>query len=136
MTVKKFFQIPAVQFVVHIIIISGLIVNIIQFYKIWHEKARIQKTSTELSIINNIAEDLRHPDNYLSSDFYKEKYAKEEMNMRKNGENILDTSQFEGTTIGQRASYTPLNDGEEKTNIEKWIDCFFGQDRLKYITPQ
>jgi len=133
MELKTFFKIPAVQFAINSVILVSLVLNVIQFYHTWEETARIDALNKQLSAIQNANEDLKNPDNYLASEFYKERYAKQDLNMRKDGENILDTSYFEGATSDQKQSYTPKEAGTQQSNPQKWWNCFFASDRNKCV---
>lgn len=132
MKIRSFFQTPAVILALHVLILLGFALNIVQCYKIWQEQAKIEKSDEELSLVKSLLQDFNNPDNYLSSDIFKEIYAKQNMNNKVNGESVMDTSAFEGAS-NQNSSYIPQSESEQKTNVEKWTECFFGEDRNKCV---
>lgn len=133
MSLSKFFKLPIVQFSIHIMIVFGFALNIHQLYKIWGEDARIQQAEEDLLIIKNRNNDYKNSGSYLYSDYYRDKYAKQQSNLKKDGEMIIDTSSFEGADSENNFTYIPKETEERKTKVEKWMDCFFSSTRDKCI---
>jgi hypothetical protein len=124
MNLNEFLTNPIVKITIHVVIILGLTINIFHLYSTWQLKTTIEQRKTELS---NIEEKLNQR-NYYESDLYKEKYIKER-SFKKRGEEVIDTSSLEDSGDIIKPSYIPDPRSEEKSNVEKWINCFFGEDR-------
>jgi len=123
---STFFQIPLIRFAVHLIIIVGFTLNMVQFYRVWQVNVAIEQQKTTLEIWN----DLTTHEAYLRSNLYAEKYSKDK-NYRKIGEEVIDTSSIEEIyrPSQEEIIYAPASLVNQKSNLEKWWECFFGNNR-------
>jgi len=123
---RTFFQIPLVRLGVHVVIVVGFVLNIAQLYRAWEVRVAIAQQRTVLEIWN----DLDTHEAYLRSDLYEEKYRKDK-NYSNLGEEVVDTSSIEDVyRPGENEfQYAPSSSVQEKSNLEKWYECFFGVNR-------
>ena len=127
MTLYTFFQIPLVKLGVHILIVAGLTINIWQFYIIWDIDQKIAKESKQLEILSQQTNDARNQKDYFSSDLYKEKYSKQDLNVKKKGEEVIDTSLLENVNDKSGSLYIPPASSSNNNNVQKWIIYLFGE---------
>lgn len=127
MTLYTFFQIPLVKLGVHILIVAGLTINIWQFYRIWDIDQKIAKESKQLEILSQQTNDARNQKDYFSSDLYKEKYSKQDLNVKKKGEEVIDTSLLENVNDKSGSLYIPPASSSNNNNVQKWIIYLFGE---------
>ncbi len=127
MTLQNFFRIPAVKLTVHILIVAGLVTNIWQFYRIWDINKKIESENRQLQILQQQTNDARNQKDYFSSDLYKEKYSKQDLNFKKKGEEVIDTSLLENVNDSSGNSYIPSASANNNSNVEKWLIYLFGE---------
>ncbi len=128
MTLKDIFANEYVIFTVHVLLVSGVFLNITQLYRQYNIQKEFEKEKTVLSILTQDRKDLEDRKNYFGSPLYKEKYSKE-IGYKSKGEQVLDTSQIEKSTSNEPTNFVPDQTKTYKNNWEKWWDVFF-------ITPQ
>ena len=58
--------------------------------------------------------------NYLNTDEYKEKAAREKLNLKKEGEQVVALPKDSEFELSQQSNSEPV------TNRQKWFDYFFG----------
>ena len=126
MSIQQFFRIPMVKLVVHVLIIAGLVANVWQFYRIWDINKKIDIESKQLQILKQQTNDARNQKDYFSSDLYKEKYSKQDLNLKKKGEEAIDTSLLENVNDSSGNNYVPAPSSTAGSNIEKWMFYLFG----------
>jgi hypothetical protein len=127
MTLQNFFKIPAVKLAVHILIIAGLVANIWQFYRIWEINQKIESENRQLQILQQQTNDARNQKDYFSSDLYKEKYSKQDLNFKKKGEEVIDTSLLENVNDTSGSTYIPTANLDNNSNVQKWLNYLFGE---------
>jgi len=123
---STFFQIPLVRLAIHVIIIAGFVLNIYQFYRVWEVQVATNQSRTILETWS----DLDTQEAYLQSPLYKEKFSKDK-NYSKRGEEVIDTSAVEDGTKPQPNEFIYASSSAvgQKSNVEKWWECFFGKNR-------
>jgi hypothetical protein len=128
MTLKAFFQIPLVKFIVHVLLVVGVGLNIFHFYRVWDMQQKIEAERRQLSILRQENSDARNQRDYYASDLYKEKFAKEQ-NFKMRGEEVIDTSVLDSTGETKSNNYIPKNLNQNKSNVQKWWEYFFAQKK-------
>lgn len=119
----RFLELPIFKFGVHLFLLLSLFLSIYQYYETWILGVNISKEQTKIAIIQENLDNLRSPNNYLSSDIYKTKLSRD-LNLIQQGEEVIDTSGIE--SVEQLpTNYIPPAKIDRKTNTEKWWDCFF-----------
>jgi cell division protein FtsL len=124
----KFFQIPLVKLVTHIVLVSGLVINIYNLYSWYRVGSNVEQNQKILSALTQQNSEAKSDLGYYSSSIYKEKYAKSSGYKNQN-EDVVDTSLAE-TNDYKTASYTPVKSEKSLSNPEKWFICFFGNTEL------
>jgi hypothetical protein len=126
MTLKFFFAQPAVIFGVHVLLVTGVILNIFQFYRQYNIQKDFEKQKSVLAFLTQEIKDAESLKDYSSSPLYKEKYAKD-IGYKTKGETVIDTSQIEKAqdVSNTPSDYKPVKIEQEKKNWEKWWDIFF-----------
>jgi len=127
MTLRTFFQIPIVKLTIHILIVAGLAANIWQFYRVWDINQKIDKENKQLEILKQQTNDARNQKDYFNSDLYKEKYSKQDLNFKKKGEEVIDTSLLENVNDNSGSTYIPSSSNNSNSNLQKWIEFLFGE---------
>jgi hypothetical protein len=128
LTLKDIFANEYVIFMVHVLLVTGVFLNISQLYRQYNIVKEFDKEKTVLSILTQDRKDLEDRKNYFGSELYKEKFGKE-VGYKSKGEQVIDTSQIEKSTSNEPTNYIPDESKVYKSNWEKWWDVFF-------ITPQ
>jgi hypothetical protein len=126
MTLKTFFAQPISIFVVHVLLVTGVMLNIFQFYRQYNIQKDFDKQKSVLAFLTQEIKDAESLKDYSSSPLYKEKYAKD-IGYKTKGETVIDTSQIEKSqdVSSTPSDYKPAKTTQEKKNWEKWWDVFF-----------
>jgi hypothetical protein len=129
MTMKDFFAQPTVIFGVHVLLVTGVMLNIFQFYRQYNIQKDFEKQKSVLAFLTQEIKDAESLKDYSSSTLYREKYAKE-IGYKTKGEVVIDTSQIEKSEdiSSTPSDYKPIKTVQEKKNWEKWWDIFFLPD--------
>lgn len=107
---------------------TGIILNIYNFYSIFRLENAFENEKKSLALITRENTDAKNQRDYFSSDLYKEKYIKEQ-NFRKKDEEVIDTSILE-TIDTKNPNYVPEVKTDTSNNIDKWWKCFFGENNV------
>ena len=124
--VKNFFQIPLVRFGVHVVLLSGLILIVTQYWKNYQEKQEIQRLldyNMSLASANSL---LKIQKDYFESNIYAEKSAKE-AEWKNRGEIVVNTGRIEPAQPEKANDYIPDEQKiTEDNNPKKWFQFLFG----------
>ena len=97
-------------------------------YKQWKNQQAIEKEKQNLTLeaetFNKKNQDLSNSLTYLTSESYKEKIARIQLNMKKDGEIAYSFSQA-NTSIPDTLPSTPIQTG---SNFQKWWVYFFSNN--------
>jgi ABC-type bacteriocin/lantibiotic exporter with double-glycine peptidase domain len=126
MTLKTFFAQPVVIFGVHVLLVTGVMLNIFQFYRQYTIQKDYEKQKSVLAFLTQEIKDAETQKDYTSSQLYKEKFAKES-GYKVKGETVIDTSKIEAanSVSSTPSQYKPSVTIQEKKNWEKWWEMFF-----------
>jgi cell division protein FtsL len=120
----KFFQIPLVKLVTHVVLVVGLVVNVYNLYSWYRVGSKVDQNQKILSALTQQNSESKSDLGYYSSSIYKEKYAKSSGYKNQN-EDVVDTSLAE-TNDFKVVNYIPTKNQRTTSNPEKWFICFFG----------
>jgi hypothetical protein len=124
MTIKDFFTIPSVRFGVHVLLVTGLMLNVYQFYRISSVQKDIDSGQSLLNQLKDENKDASGTEGYFNSPLYQDKYNKQE-SYTSNGELVLDTSTAESNNTTVKSDFQVVQTKTEKKNWEKWNAFFF-----------
>jgi hypothetical protein len=124
MTIKEFFSKEYAIFGIHVLLVTGVMLNIFQFYRQYTIRQQFSKEQGYISVLLQEKRDTEQRKGYISSDLYKEKFAKES-NYKTKGEQVIDTSNIEENTSSEPSEYKPTEQTTNKKNWEKWWEIFF-----------
>jgi cell division protein FtsB len=118
MSAKKIFS---SKFVLAIIILFLLFVTDLK-YKQWRNQQAIdrqrQDIVDQINLYTQKNNDLNQSMSYLNSTSFKEKVAREQLNLKKDGELAYTFTQSAATTTQAVAAV------DNRSNFEKWVDYF------------
>ena len=123
MTLKTFVKLPIVRLGVHVILVVGIMLNIVQFFRIARAQQVVAEKELALTVLEDINSESQSQKGYYTSDLYEEIYAKEKQ-YRVRGEQVLDTQNLEGESDAREGEYLPDESSlePEKSNPRKWLE--------------
>ena len=122
MTLKTFVKLPVVRLVIHVVLVVGILLNILQFFRIARAQQVVAEKQLALTVLEDINSENRSQKGYYTSDLYEEIYAKEKQ-YKVRDEQVLDTQNLEGENDVREGEYLPDLEGGIKTepNYVKWF---------------
>ena len=122
MTLKTFVKLPVVRLGVHLILLLGILLNIVQFFRIARAQQVVAEKELALTVLEDVNSENRSQKGYYTSDLYEEIYAKEKQ-YKVRDEQVLDTQNLEGENDAREGEYLPdLEAGaDEEANYVKWF---------------
>lgn len=124
MTIKTFIRLPAVRLGIHVILLSGIAFNVVQFFRISALNQSVEKEQLVLQLLEDRNTEARNSKDYYSSKIFEEVYAKEKQYQVRD-ERVLDTAGVEGDNNTVEAEYIPQEvEKESDKNYLKWFNFF------------
>ncbi|NJS41014.1 hypothetical protein HC766_01320 [Candidatus Gracilibacteria bacterium] len=107
-------------------LLLGVFVNIYQLYRLDRIEKEVSTKEFNLNTLRQQNEDSRNQKDYLNSDIFKEKFAKEE-GFKKRGEEVIDTTLIESQD-SESSSYIPVEVESQKTKPILWWEFLFSNE--------
>jgi hypothetical protein len=124
MTIKTFIRLPYVRLGIHVILLSGIAFNIIQFFRISTLHKSVEKEKLVLQLLEDRNTEANNKKDFYSSKLYEEVFAKEKLYQIRD-ERMLDTSGVEGDNETVQAEYIPNEVVQiPEKNYLKWFNYF------------
>lgn len=122
MTLKTFVKLPVVRLGVHLILLLGILLNIVQFFRIARAQQVVAEKELALTVLEDVNSENRSQKGYYTSDLYEEIYAKEKQ-YKVRDEQVLDTQNLEGENDAREGEYLPDLEARanEEANYVKWF---------------
>ncbi|MDP4038629.1 MAG: septum formation initiator family protein [bacterium] len=123
---KNFFDYNKITFWVGIILVIYIFVSLADVgSKNFKLKQKADKLEEEISRLQSEIEDLSYRISYYKTDNFKEKTAREKLNLQQPGEAVIIVpAQKENEKL--EAEQPLSKKTKPKTNIEQWLDFLFG----------
>ncbi len=119
----KFFKQAGNIFIIALLLVVVITMGILE-YKQWHKRhliaLEINNLATQQRELQQKNQDLEHSLSFLNTDAYKEKLARQQLNLKKDGEIVVNFPEPQGAPGEQISS--PKQD---RTNPQKWWQYFF-----------
>lgn len=122
MTLKTFVKLPLVRLSIHVILIVGIALNVLQFFRISRAQQVVAEKELALALLEDLNSESQSQKGYYTSSLYEEIYAKQKQ-YKVRDEQVLDTQNLEGENDVLSGEYIPPEDLEtaQESNPEKWF---------------
>lgn len=125
---KKFFDYNKITFWIGAILVVYMLFSLADISsRNFKLKQQAEKLENDISRLQSETEELSYKISYYKTDNYKEKIAREKLNMRSPGETVViipgqrDSNTDKNIEMGQKTKkFVPRN------NIEQWLEFLFG----------